>query len=82
MFRVLIAEDWVGRWQQQAVCREVEKGVCVWGRAKLWVEACYVGPFEGEREFSSLGCLGWSSWDVLVFFCSLKVEIALLILAS
>ena len=45
----------MGRWQQQAVCREVEKGVCVWGRAKLWVEACYVGPFEGEREFSSLG---------------------------
>ena len=47
----------MGRWQQQAVCREVEKGVCVWGRAKCgWKHAMWA--LLREKENLAL----WAVW--------------------
>lgn len=40
------------------------------GRAKVWVEACHVGPFEGERKFS----LGLSGVEPLGCTCPLLLS--------
>lgn len=53
VFRALLAEGRVGGWQHWAVCMEVEKSRV--GGPRCGWEHCYVGPFEGGRNFSFLG---------------------------
>lgn len=82
VFRVLqVAEDWSGKAADSRLSAgRVEKGIV--GEPSCGVEACYVEALRGRREFSSLGCLVEAAgMSFISLFCSLKVEIALLILA-